>query len=89
MASFDALNLLLENGADINSTNRSGLSLFDHIVAADHVDLLEILWNEALAFDKQRDTKKFASAGLVHHAAGSMGSDCLEYILHRHPAGKK
>lgn len=52
MASFDALNLLLENGADINSTNRSGLSLFDHIVAADHVDLLEILWNEALAFDK-------------------------------------
>lgn len=66
MASFDALNLLLENGADINSTNRSGLSLFDHIVNADHVDLLEILWNEALAYDKSRDTKRVASAGLVH-----------------------
>ena len=26
---------------------------------------------------------------MVHQAAGSMGSDCLEYILHRHPAGKK
>lgn len=89
MASIDALNLLLENGADVNSTNRSGLSIFDHIVSADHVDLLEILWNEALAYDKSRDTKMKASAGLIHQAAGSLGSDCLEYILNRHPAGKK
>lgn len=66
MASFDALNLLLENGADPNTTNKSGLSMYDHIVSADNVELLEILWNEALAFDKARDTKKMASCGLVH-----------------------
>ena len=32
MANFDALNLLLENGADLYSVNKSGLSIFDHIV---------------------------------------------------------
>ena len=66
MASFDALNLLLENGADANSANKSGLSMYDHIVTADNVELLEILWNEALAYDKARDTKKMASCGMIH-----------------------
>jgi len=89
MASFDALNLLMEHGADANCTNSGGLSLYEHIVTADHVELLEILWNEALAHDKARDSHKRANGGLIHHAAGSAGSDCLQYILHRHPAGKK
>lgn len=66
MASFDAINLLRENGADIYCTNSSGQSIFDHIVAADHVELLEILWNEALEFEKMRDTKKIAGTGLIH-----------------------
>ena len=85
---IDSLSLLMEHGADLTASNAGGNCSFDHIVAADHVELLEILWNEAITYDKNRDTKKIGSSGLIHKAAGSIGTNCLEYILQRHPNGK-
>lgn len=86
---MDALNLLLECGANPLSRNRSGLTMYDHIVSTDHVDLLEIFWNEAWAYDKARNVKEFGGCGLVHRAAGGMGPECLDYILARNPGNEK
>jgi len=41
---FDALNLLIENGAELTSLNKSGLSCFDEIVRSDNADLMECVW---------------------------------------------
>jgi hypothetical protein len=41
---FDALNLLIENGAELNIKNKNGLSTFDEIVRHDHSDLFECVW---------------------------------------------
>lgn len=88
-ASFDALNLLLEHGADPLCRNAAGLTMYDHIVGANHVELLEIFWNEAMAYDRSRDVKRLASCGLIHRAAGAPGPECLDYILERNPGNEK
>lgn len=80
--------MLVEHGADLKVANVGGLCSFDHIIAGDHVELLEILWSEAIDYDRNRDTKKLGTSGLVHRAASSIGTNCLEYILQRHPSGK-
>lgn len=57
VGAFDALNLLLENGADPLCTNNQGLNIYDSIVSSNHSDLLEIFWNEANQYDSNRDRK--------------------------------
>jgi ankyrin repeat protein len=47
---FDALNLLLEHGANLQALNEGGTSCFDEIVRDDAVDLLEAVWPEAQKF---------------------------------------
>ena len=41
---FDALNLLIENGADIGIRNNNNLSCYEEIVRADNADLLECIF---------------------------------------------
>lgn len=85
---LDALSLLVENGANLSVRNKNGMCTFDQILSSDNVTLLEILWKETLAWDQNRDTNSETAAGIIHNAAGSSGTDCLEYILKRHPDGK-
>ena len=65
---FDAVNLLMEKGANLSKTNQSGYSAFDQLVLADNVDLFECVWNQAKLV--KRDMKKKASFGFIHLAAG-------------------
>ena len=44
---FDALNLLIENGAELTAKNKNGLSILDEIVRNDHSDLFECVWQYA------------------------------------------
>jgi ankyrin repeat protein len=89
VGNFDALNLLLENGADPLCTNGQGLNVYDHVVAADHADLLEIFWNEALEYDRNRDRKTVGRCGLIHRAAGARGSDCFKLMMQRSAGNEK
>lgn len=43
---FDALNLLMENGANIGIRNNNNLTVFEEIVRADNADLLECVYSE-------------------------------------------
>ncbi len=56
---FDSLNLLIENGAELNEKNKNGLSSFDEIVRNDHSDLFECVW--PFAKNLKRDMNKVSS----------------------------
>lgn len=43
---FDALNLLIENGADISAVNNNNLSVYEEITRADHAELLECIYED-------------------------------------------
>lgn len=45
--SFDPLNLLIENGADLSLKNQMGRNVFDEIVMNDNADLLACVWTYA------------------------------------------
>lgn len=81
MNHFDSLNLLLENGASLNTLNKNGASAFLHIILNDHVDLLECVFRDAIAYYMKSKSNKQNSINLFHHAAGSRGSKCLKFLL--------
>ena len=78
---FDSLNLLMENGADLQIRNKNGLSTFDEVVRNDHSDLFECVWPYAKLI--KRDLNKQASFGFLHLAAGQEGSKTLEFLLNK------
>jgi ankyrin repeat protein len=78
---FDSLNMLIENGADLNSKNSSGLSIFDEIIRNDSADLLECIWPYGKKV--KRDLTVHGSYGFIHLAAGNTegGSKTLNFLL--------
>ena len=42
---FDALNLLIENGANISRKHKNNLSIYEEIVRSDNADLLECVYS--------------------------------------------
>ena len=51
---FDCLNLLIEKGADLQSTNRQGNSCFEYMVLNDHKELLEATWEDGVQVLKRQ-----------------------------------
>lgn len=84
---FDALNLLLEHGANLEALNEGGTNCYDEIVRDDAVDLLEAIWPEAQKFQlnqkKQQAKHKSGSSSLIHVAAGAEGSKCLQFLIRK------
>lgn len=73
---FDALNLLLEYGADVNQRNEFNVSVIDEIVRQDNVDLFKCVFKTE---DLQRPQ---GVHGHIHHAAGyEEDSKCLKLLL--------
>jgi ankyrin repeat protein len=44
MGNFDALNLLIENGADLGKKHHHNMNCFDEMVRADNKDLFECVY---------------------------------------------
>mmetsp|Transcript_26211 Transcript_26211/g.30627 ORF Transcript_26211/g.30627 Transcript_26211/m.30627 type:complete len:276 (+) Transcript_26211:63-890(+) len=76
---FDSLNLLIEQGADLTSRNKNGLSCFDEIVRSDNSELFECIW--PFAKKVKRDLNERATFGFLHLAAGQEGSKTLDVLL--------
>ena len=76
---FDALNILLEHGADLSIENSNLMSCFDEVVRNDHSELFECLWPYAKKI--RRDLDKQGSFGFIHLAAGQEGSKTLKVLL--------
>ena len=62
---FDSLNLLIENGAELNEKNKNGLSCFDEIVRNDHSDLFECVW--PYAKNLKRDMNQVSNLRNLSH----------------------
>jgi len=51
---FDALNLLIENGANIGQQNKNNLSVYEEITRADNSDLLECIYTDVNRLQQKR-----------------------------------
>lgn len=79
---FDALNLLIENGVDLEKRNRNKLTVYEEIVRSDNADLLECIYPYVKDFQHKRNLKQEGTFGIVHLAASS-GPKCLEFLLEK------
>ena len=77
---FDSLNLLLENGADLQAKSSHGMSVYHEIIRADNGDLLECVYREVKEYEKKR-TMQSGTFSLLHLAASSNGQNCLHFML--------
>ena len=74
---FDALNLLLENGASLTQRHGMKLTAYEEMVRADNADLLECVYPIVKKHQKERSLKE-RGFSLLHLAAGTEGSHkCL------------
>lgn len=48
---FDALNLLMEHGADICATHNNNLKVYEEVARADNADLLECIYKPFVVQD--------------------------------------
>eukprot|EP00347_Sterkiella_histriomuscorum_P009685 403340270 len=79
LGNFDALNLLIENGADLSKKHSKNLTCYDEIVRQDNIDLLGCIYSYSKTM--KRDMKTPGSFGMTHIAAGSEGTQCLKYLV--------
>ena len=67
---FDALNLLLQYGADLCAKHNGQLKVYEEMVRADNADLLECVYRPWVENDqKKRDLYEMGSFGLMHLAS--------------------
>jgi hypothetical protein len=67
---FDAVNLLLEHGADPHVEANGRQNSFHQLIKNDHSELLEAIYPLAVRYQMQRRWKKYAGTfGLFHFAA--------------------
>jgi ankyrin repeat protein len=74
MNHFDALNLLIENGADLTQKNKYGFNSIDYLVRHDHADLLECIYPHYEEYEENNHKTLYHLAGtysLLHLAAGN------------------
>lgn len=77
MGYFDALNLLIENGADLNLRDESfNESVFDLIVQQDRVDLFKCVYRP-----KREIRTQSGVFGVIHQAAARPNSEILRLLL--------
>lgn len=79
---FDALNLLIENGADLSARSNNNLTTYQEIIRADNGDLLECIYPLIKGFEKKRSMKA-GNFSLLHLAASSNGQSCLHFLLEK------
>jgi hypothetical protein len=79
---MDALNLLLEKGADMSIKNDLNLTSFCELVRNDHLELLGCVYSDfGPAYSKKRDVKTNGSFGLIHLAAGLPTTEILMLLI--------
>ena len=81
LGNFDAINLLLEHGADLKLPNSNQLTPFEEMIRNDHAELFECVW--PLAKQVKRDLKKEGSFSFVHLAASSKSTKTLLFLLNQ------
>ena len=57
MKQYDCLNLLIENGAELNLADNDGMNAYDRIVDNDDYHLFEILYDSMMNYDFKRNVK--------------------------------
>lgn len=77
---LDAVNLLLEEGADLEKRHNDKLTPVQEMIRCDHVDLLSCLYKDYIK-DAKRDVKSAGEFGPIHLASGQAGTLCLKYLL--------
>lgn len=79
---FDALNLLLCNGADLCAKHHGNLKVYEEMTRADNAELLECIYRPWVEADqKARDHHVNESFGLIHLAASNETTKVLEFLL--------
>ena len=79
---FDALNFLIENGANLSMRNELGVTPIEKIILNDHHVLLEAMWPHAKQV--KRDMNQSGTLGFIHIAAAhSVGSNTLRFLLEK------
>ena len=83
---MDAVNLLLEHGANPLVRDDTGLNVYDAMAKMDHAELFGLFVDEAMEHDSRRNRTATGHFGLIHHSAcgGLTGTArCMEMILER------
>jgi ankyrin repeat protein len=81
---FDALNLLMEHGADICAKHDNKLKVYEEIVRADNADLLECIYKPWVVQDqKDRDMSIADSFGILHLASNNDTTKVLQFLLNK------
>ena len=79
---FDAMNFLIENGANLSMRSELGLTPIEKIILNDHHVLLEAMWPHAKQV--KRDLNKKGTIGFIHIAsAHASGSNTLRFLLEK------
>lgn len=86
---FDAVNLLLESGADLANKDKGKLNAYHEMVRSDNHELLKCVWPHVKRLDDDRDFDKPGSFGLIHLAANSNSPNCLLFLLEKGKASPK
>ena len=79
---FDAMNMLIENGANLSMKSDIGATPIENVILNDNHVLLEALWPHAK--NVKRDLNVEGTLGLIHIAAGhAKGSNTLRFLLEK------
>ena len=78
---FDAMNLLLENGANLAEAHKNNLNVYEEIVRAGHADLLGCIYKQVKVLQNNRKMGQSGTFSLLHLAASTEGYNCLEFLL--------
>lgn len=82
MGHMDALSVLMDHGANLELANDEQINAYGHMIKADHVELFELFYDEAMKVDMRRDLAT-SPHSLVHLAASNIGPRCLSVMLAR------
>lgn len=55
---FDAMNLLIENGANLAVYNSASLNVYEEIIRSNNADLLECIYSHVKIYQQDRKHKK-------------------------------